>query len=156
MKTFSEAEVMEDIERCLTRSTEKQYLESLRALPQGRRALYSTWIVQCEVENGGFAQYFWNIEEEGFYDEAIKGFEIIGATTHLDLFTEALSLIRPFLPRMHAMQGPKDRFDVYKPMLMKEGLTPKIMALDSRFYQAKPSLSEVRIKYIRQHPETMK
>ena len=148
-----EESVIEKIDRSLTHSTEKQCLESLRALPEGKRAVFSTWIVQCEVENGGFAQYFWNIEEEGFYDEANHGFKTIKADIHLAIFIEALDVIRPYLSQMHTMQGPKDRFEIYKPMLIKEGLADKLWALDNRFYETKPSLSEIRCRYIQPHPE---
>ncbi|MGO8931618.1 MAG: hypothetical protein ACLQU3_32595 [Limisphaerales bacterium] len=62
---------MDAIAAKLDQTNEQKYSASLRALPGSERALWSTFIVQCEVENGGFAQYFWKMESEGFYDEAI-------------------------------------------------------------------------------------
>lgn len=137
----------------LDHTSEKRYLESLRSLSLGQRAIYSTWIVQCEVENGGFAQYFWNMEEEGFYDEAIIGFAHLEATAHLKIFEEALESIRPHLQNMHKMQGTQDRFTLYKPLLQREDLYDKFIELDCKFYDLRPSLEEIRLEYIKLHPE---
>src|SRR5437016_1196463 len=34
--------------------------DNFRSLPIGIQALYTTWTVDAEVNNGGFNQYFWN------------------------------------------------------------------------------------------------
>lgn len=148
----SDAELLDALYTRMDCTSEKRYLESLCALSPGQRAIYSTWIVQCEVENGGFAQYFWNMEEECFYDEAARGFAHLGATTHLEIFEEALKSIQPHLQSMHKMQGPQDRFTLYKPLLKRENLYDKFIGLDCKFYDARPSLKEIRLEYIKQHP----
>jgi hypothetical protein len=138
------AAVMERIQSRLVRQPEEEYLRGLRALPEPHRSLWSTWMVQCEVENGGFAQYFWNIEAEGFYDEAERGFAALAALGHLEIFRLARGLITPHLPLMHTWQGANDRFSKYKPLLKREGLYNQFMKLDGQFYDLQPSLPDLR------------
>lgn len=139
---------MERIQSRLVRRPEEEYLRSLRALPEPHRSLWSTWIVQCEVDNGGFAQYFWNIEAEGFYDEAEHGFNALAASRHLEIFRLARRLITPHLPVMHTWQGADDRFSKYKPLLNRESLYDQFLRLDGQFYDLRPSLSDLRQHYI--------
>jgi len=140
--------VMGRIQERLVRRNEEEYLGSLRALPEPHRTLWSTWMVQCEVENGGFAQYFWNMEAEGFYDEAERGFTALAASGHLEIFRRARGLITPHLPVMHTWQGANDRFSKYKPLLKKEGLYGQFLKLDGQFYDLRPSLPDLRQQYV--------
>src|SRR5687767_4559285 len=53
-------------------------LETLKSLSSGFRAIYTTIVVESEVNNGGFNQYFWN--SEGRLGElTVAGFYEIGA-----------------------------------------------------------------------------
>jgi hypothetical protein len=140
--------VMECIQARLVRRPEEEYLRSLRALPEAHRNLWSTWVVQCEVENGGFAQYFWNIEVEGFYDEAEHGFSALAASRHLEIFRRARGLITPHLLVMHTWQGASDRFSKYKPLLQREGLYNQFLKLDGQFFELRPSLADLWQLYI--------
>src|SRR5436190_3900734 len=38
----------------------EQALEIVRGLSAGLRAVYATFLLQMEVDNGGFNQFFWN------------------------------------------------------------------------------------------------
>ncbi len=143
--------VMSRIHDAIGGTNETERLVSLQKLPKAARVAWATWIVQCEVENGGFAQYFWNMESEGYYAEALAGFDEMGATRQREIFATAWDLIKPQLPIMHTMQGPSDRFARYKPLLVKEGLATKLGELDSAFYHASPSLEEIRAKYLAAH-----
>ena len=130
---------------------ESQYLAGLRRLSKGPRSVMATRIVLLEVNNGGFAQYFWNMEDEGFYDEALMGFVELGAEEHRRIFVNALKLITPFLELMHTMQGADDRYGKYKPLLQKEGVYDKLMELDGQFYDVRPSLTKLQAQYIHNH-----
>lgn len=140
--------IMARIQSRLLRRNKDEYLQSLSALPEVHRSLWSTWIVQCEVENGGFAQYFWNIEAEGFYDLAESGFIALGATEPLEIFRNARKLITPHLRLMRTWQGSDDRFTKYKPLLKKEGISNRFYSLDEQFFSLKPPFSKVRERYI--------
>lgn len=144
-------EVVSQLYKELEAMGEAGRLAKLRQLPSGPRAILATWTLLWEVNNGGFAQYFWNQEEEGLYDEALAGLERIGADRHRQILAEALELIRPQLASMHTMQGPDDRFGKYKPMLEETGLYDKLQKLDSQFYDVRPSLLLFQAHYVREH-----
>jgi hypothetical protein len=46
----------------------------LAGYPPGVRALYVTWEVEAEVNNGGFHQYYWNTGDR-YSEQAVDGFE---------------------------------------------------------------------------------
>lgn len=144
-------EVMDAIQSRLAQHNQEECLASLCQLPAPQRHIWATWVLQCEVENGGFAQYFWNIEPEGFYEEADIGLAALGASRHLEIFREALALIRPHLTAMHAWQGANDRYSKYKPLLKETGIYERFSSLDSRFYDLKPTLADLREGFIRSH-----
>ena len=146
---------MERIQARLARGNEEEYLRSLRALPEPHRSLWSSWIVQCKVENGGFAQYFWNIEAEGFYDEAENGFTALAASGHLAIFRSARALVTPHLSVMHGWQGANDRFSKYKPLLKRAGLYDRFMKLEGQFYDLRPSLPDLRQHHISANAEAL-
>jgi hypothetical protein len=60
--------------------------EILATLPPGVRALYLTWQVEGEVNNGGFNQYYWNTDDR-FSEQAVEAFEFFSATKHARLLS---------------------------------------------------------------------
>src|SRR5262249_41173863 len=53
-------------------------LELLNSLPEGLQAFFAVWLVDAEVKNGGFSQYFWNRGDSGA-GVAVFGFRLLGA-----------------------------------------------------------------------------
>jgi hypothetical protein len=145
--------VMESIQTRLKFQNQIEYLLKLRELPKPHRSLWATWIVQCEVDDGGFNQYFWNMEAEGFYDEAELGFTELGAIKHLRIFKSARTLIMPHLQVMHTWQNANDRFSKYKPLLNKEGIEDRFSKLEIRLDHVRPTLPEIRKIYINANAE---
>ena len=41
-----------------------EYVAFFKALPPEKRLIWATWRLQGEVDNGGFGQYFTNIEDD--------------------------------------------------------------------------------------------
>lgn len=97
----------------------------LLELPVGVRTVYATWEVEAEVNNGGFEQYFLNTDGV-LADEAVAGFQRIGATRAAAL----LELAR------------QNRDD-----------PDQLAALDDRFYTLDEPIQDLRIRYIRTHPQ---
>ena len=62
--------------------------EIISGLKPGLRALYITWWVEAEVNNGGFNQYYWNSAGQ-FANEAPNSFEYFGAEQYAALMREA-------------------------------------------------------------------
>ena len=138
-----------DISRRIDTSSEDAHLKCLENLHTKERAAWAVWILKCEVENGGFAQYFWNFENEAFYTEASRGLLTIGATKHATLLNSALDLIKRHLEVMHTWQGSNDRFEKYKPHLQQTGILDQFLKLDGEFYDFKPSIACLLSRFLK-------
>ena len=65
-------------------------VEFVRSLTAGQQTVWTTFIVvDGEVNNGGFNQLFWN-SSTSYVEDAIKGYQLIGADEHLRLLQEAV------------------------------------------------------------------
>ena len=65
-------------------------LSVVRTMPAGVRAIYTTWLVDAEVCNGGFNQFFWNQSRE-LGGEALAGYELMGAEAYATVMRGALA-----------------------------------------------------------------
>lgn len=121
--------------------------EVLSELPQGARAMYLTWIVEAEVNNGGFNQYYWNSSGK-FASEAVGAFEFFSAIKHAGLMREAnqiRSLEAAQIERLKEQRSLEAFSESYK--------VSKLGPLDDRFYKLDENLSALRIARIRSSPE---
>jgi hypothetical protein len=119
----------------------------VRRLPAGIRALYSTWWVEAEVNNGGFNQYFWNSSGR-LADDAAAGFKLFGTAKLAKLMERAIAIHHADESRMASFKnrGTIEAFsESYKSNPLKE--------LDGEFYTLAKNLSSIRIRFIRAHPE---
>jgi hypothetical protein len=119
----------------------------VRALPRGLKMVYTTRMLQAEVMNGGFNQYFWNSSGK-LADEALAGYRLIGAKLHAKLLEEAIEQRRAEEPEMKRLRetGTQQAFsESYK--------HSKLQGLDRRFRGLSESVSRLRMDYIRAHPQ---
>jgi hypothetical protein len=128
-----------------TKDRDEQYERVLTFSP-GFRMVWGTSMVDGEVNNGGFNQFFWNSSGQ-FAMEAIEGFRLIGAKDHAQLVEEAVAMffdeadkLRPFRQRrtFEAFSESYEHTDS--------------RALDTRYYSL-PDFSPLRVAYIRQHSD---
>lgn len=120
--------------------------EIVGGLPAGIRALYITWMVEAEVNNGGFNQYYWNSSGQ-FADQAVGAFEFFSAEKHADLMREA-NRIRSL--EAVRMQEFKDRGSA---KAFSESYDASTLGpLDDRFYRIEEDLSALRVAKIRASP----
>lgn len=132
---------------------ESAVIESLMLQPTALRALWSSAVMQQTVENGGFKQYFWNYQDTRFYDELRRGLRELNAVEHLEVFERAFGLIRPHLSAMLQMQDLNDYFSKYKPLLKSDGTSDKLLKLDAEFYDLRPTLTRIRVMYLKQNQD---
>lgn len=121
--------------------------EIVNAWPAGLRMLYATWIVEAEVNNGGFNQYFRNTNAKTA-QAAIDGFNLIGAKQHAELMADAMQIRDAERAEMqkYKREGSMESFsESYK--------STKLNELDDKFYALTENLSKHRVAYIRAHPE---
>lgn len=115
-------------------------------LPKEIRAVYITWGVDAEVNNGGFNQYFWNSSGQ-FGHEAIEGYELIGAREHAALLREAVAIYEKEQARLNKYKekGTVEAFsDSYKDNQLNQ--------LDDRFFKLEDA-GAMRVRFIKEHLE---
>jgi len=62
----------------------------IRGLPAGVRAIYTTWLVDAEVNAGGFHQYFFNSSGQ-YAGDALAGYELLGAEEYAAIMRSAIA-----------------------------------------------------------------
>jgi hypothetical protein len=59
-------------------------------LPPGVRAIYTTWLVDAEVNAGGFHQYFFNSSGQ-YAGDALAAYELLGAEEYAAIMRSAIA-----------------------------------------------------------------
>ena len=115
------------------------------ALPIGLRMIFTTIVLQDEVDNGGLDQFFQNPSGQ-FANEALEDLKRIGATKHAKILHDAI-----LLHKHDEIIGSKTptRKSHDRPLSYSEG---RMSELDDLFYNCKENLSTLRIRFIRKHP----
>ena len=61
----------------------------IRSLPPGVKAIYTTWLVDAEVNSGGFNQYFFNSSGQ-YAGDALAGYELLAAEDYVAVMRAAI------------------------------------------------------------------
>ena len=124
--------------------TPESQVAYVRTLTAGQRMVWGTFMVDGEVNNGGFNQFFWNSSSD-YVEEASEGYRLIGAYEHLRLLDEAVErfeqhfeTLRPFYERSTIEAFSES----YREDLFRD--------LDGRFYEL--DSYGLIATYIRSHP----
>ena len=119
--------------------------EILASLPSGVRAVYAGLILDAQVQNGGFNQFFWNSARVA--EAALAGLQELGAKDHADLLRSAMATAiatnGDLLP--YYAEGSVKAFSGS----YREGLFDD---LDSQYYKL-PNLEPILARAIRERPE---
>ncbi len=113
----------------------------LKKLGPGLRMVYSTIILEEEVNGGGFMQFFSNADF--LAEDAIAGFSLIGAYSTSGICTRALELVR-------AERG-RGCFSKDTSANLSANTQEELEKLDNEFYKSSEQLSKLRIEYIRKN-----
>lgn len=137
--------VFDTISQIIGDSGEEE-LDAVKNLNTGQRAFYSVWLVEAEVNNGGFNQFYEN--QSGIFAEtAVEGFRTFGAIKFADLMERANKLYSSIkLDIKKKLDGSLESFsESYKDNPLND--------LDTEFYAlySEENLNELRISYIRSH-----
>ena len=123
-------------------------LFNAKKLTKGQKAIFSTWAVEAEVNNGGFNQFYFNSSGQ-YADMAVDGFETVGATKHAELMREA--------NRIYAsIKNDLEKFDDGTVESFSESYKDNpLNNLDDKYYELgkNESLWGLKVKYIREHPD---
>lgn len=113
---------------------------------KGLQMLWATQLLDDEVNNGGFNQYFFNSSGQ-FAMEAIEGFTLIGAHERADLVRRAVDQLFRDAPRLR---------EFYQQRTMEAFMASykhtDLGAIDKAWFDA-PEFFTLRTRYIREHSE---
>ena len=125
---------------------EQYTLEQISKLTKGQQAVFSTWWLEAEVNNGGFNQFYFNSSGQ-FAKMAEIGFKTIGAGKFSELTERANKIYSENKERLEEFDdGTMESFsESYKENPLND--------LDTEFYNLYDSekIGELRIKYIREN-----
>jgi len=124
-------------------------LEVVTALSPGVRAIYTTLIVENEVDNGGFNHYFWNSEGR-LAQLAIAGFHRIGASAYAEVMQRAVLMYSREKPVLETFKE-EGTLEAYS----ESCEYTEFGDLDREFFALSDirRLGDLRIAYIRSHPD---
>jgi|TARA_B110000503_G_C7131595_1_gene407008 hypothetical protein len=122
----------------------KNELNNVKKLTKGQQAFFSTWILEGEINNGGFNQFYFN--SSGQYAEMAEiGLKTIGADKFSELTSKANKIYIENKERLEEFDdGTMESFsESYKDNPLND--------LDTEFYELYKSekIGDLRIKYIR-------
>ena len=127
-----------------------EYGDSMETLNAEQRILYITQALEMEVNNGGFAQFFFN-SDGCFGNEIVSSFEKIGAMKTAEICKKAISIYGDKVPTDR-----DEREDVLTPDDEKE--EERIEAIlnecDDAFFEYEDDLVELNYQFIINHKES--
>jgi hypothetical protein len=150
LATISDSDVelaILDLIDCRVESSGTSEREVLNILPVGFRTVHATWLVEAEVNNGGFNQYFWNSGGE-FAEDAVQGFDLMGVPALARLTERAIAIRARDAARMAAFKQ-RDTIEAFSESYEGNPLNE----LDEEFYNLEDGLSQARVRFIRKNPE---
>jgi hypothetical protein len=117
----------------------------LRQEPAALKTFYLAWLLEAEVMNGGFNQYFWNVSQE-LVEQTPGALMRLGATQVADMVESAIARGREEASMRDAFKGQRTLqgfSDSYK--------LSKLDEYDKRFVQLAADLPGRRAAYLRAH-----
>jgi hypothetical protein len=82
--------IVQHVELRAAEAGEENRDSMVRSLPLGTRAIYTTWLVDVEVNNGGFNQFFYNPYGQ-FAGLALAGYELLGTEEYASVMRGAIA-----------------------------------------------------------------
>ena len=126
---------------------EDERLAAVESLPAGTRAIYSTWIVDGQVNNGGFNQFFWN-SSGAYAGIALAGYELMGAEEYAALMRAAIATYeseRDTLEKYYAQDTLEAFRESYHHTTLGE--------IDQRYYSLGDHIYNIWAVFVKTRPE---
>ena len=118
-----------------------EYGEAIEKLNEHERVFYVTQILEQEVNNGGFSQFFFNSSGD-FSNEIVDAFTKIGAFKTAEICKKALAVFNGNVPT--------DR-DAREELLDSLECDDVLSECDDDFYEYEDNLEELNYTYIMEH-----
>lgn len=116
-------------------------------LPPGTAAIYTTWLVDVEVNNGGFNQFFFNPYGK-LAGNALAGYELIGAEEYASVMRAAIATHESERARIlphyeeHTAQSFRDSYRV-----------TELGEVDQRYYSLGDRIYDIWAAFAHARPE---
>lgn len=125
-------------------------------LSPSERALWYAWEVDCEVNNGGFNQYFFNHATRPT-EPVVEAYALLGADSHKEVFLEAIRDYQ-YVVRSHdaAMKEARDDASTLLQNFSETYRDNPLKEVDSRYYSIVPKVEDILCDYIRAHADEFK
>ena len=140
-----EQSIMDNIDTNFKKG-EEYTLDKISKLTKGQQAVFSTWWLEAELNNGGFNQFYFNSSGQ-FSKMAEIGFKKIGAEKFSELTSRSNKIFSENKERLEEFDdGTMESFsESYKDNPLND--------LDTEFYKLYESenIGDLRIKYIREN-----
>jgi hypothetical protein len=116
-------------------------------LPIGTKAIYTTWLVDVDVNNGGFNQFFFNPSGK-FAGIALGGYELLGAEEYAAIMRAAIA----------TYESERDVIAPYRDAGTLEAFREsyrhtKLDEVDQRYYALGDRIYEAWADFVRRRPE---
>lgn len=121
--------------------------EILRSLPAGVQAIYTTWLVDAEVNNGGFNQYFYNPSGE-LAGDALVGYELLGAEDYAAVMRAAIATRESERERMSRFYD-ANTLEAFSQSYQHTELNE----VDQRYYALGDRIYDIWASFARERPE---
>jgi hypothetical protein len=117
----------------------------LDASPEGFGIVHSVWLLDGEVRNGGFHQYFWN-HGHAYVEMTQRSLARLGAGDHRRLFEEACRIADIERPAS-GKKGKRAAVQAFS----RSAVSSPLNALDARWYDL-PEVGPILVAFVRQNP----
>ena len=121
---------------------------TLDAEPRGVRVFYMTWLVEVEVANGGFNQYFWN-SSSAWATQTPDALAEIGAAEAAELLRGAIALAAKEAPMREKLKAHPSVLQGFSESYKHS----KLEEYDAAFGKVAVDLQKRRANYVRSHEE---
>jgi len=148
MTSAADEELWEILYKALTprvRGNRDEEYAIVKSWTKGLQMLWATQLVDDEVNNGGFNQYFFNASGQ-YAIEAIEGFDLIGAHQRAQVVRKAVDQWLRDAPKLRMFYEPRTL-----EAFMESYKHTDLGAIDDEWFKA-PEFFTARTQYIRAHP----
>lgn len=127
-----------------------EYGDSMETLNAKQRILYITQALEMEVNNGGFAQFFFN-SDGCFGNEIVSSFEKIGAMKTADICKKAISIYGDKVP---TDRDEREEILTSDDEKEEERIEAILNECDDAFFEYEDDLVELNYQFIINHKES--
>ncbi len=134
----------EAVMNLINKTTDKYFDKGFAYLSEHEKVLFCVWMLETEVNNGGFNQFYWNSAGD-FSIETVESLNKIGAV-------ETSSIVQAANDNFGEAGPPKERInrqEVLEELEDKGAL--KLDSLDEEFYSYPDDLTELMYQYASAH-----